>query len=144
MGVMGKRLEVRLPWPPSVNHYWKAHGSRRFISKAARTWLDEAILLLRAPGVRFERPVKVSLLLSPPDRRKRDGDNLEKAIMDALVKAGVIRDDSLWHVPRSCRELVGEYEGYVLLVVEEMSRDKSTFISARLGRAGKEKGSCRG
>ena len=140
---MGKRLEVRLPWPPSVNHYWKAQGNRRFISKAARTWLDEAILLLRAPGVRFEEPVKVSLYLSPPDRRRRDGDNLEKAIMDSLVKAGVIQDDSLRHVPKSCRELVERCKGYVVLVVEEID-DKSTFISARPGRASAAKSGKRG
>ena len=117
---MGKKLEVKLPWPPSVNHYWKARGSRRFISPAAKAWLDEAILLLRAARVRFDRPVRVRMLLSPPDRRRRDGDNLEKAVMDALVKAGVIRDDSLWHVPESCREVLDERLGYVLLEVEEL------------------------
>ena len=137
---MGKRLEVRLPWPPSVNHYWKARGSRRFISPAAKAWLDEAVLLLRAARVRFEGPVKVSMFLSPPNRRRRDGDNLEKAIMDSLVKAGVIQDDSLWHVPRSCKELVNECGGYVLLVVEEISDDKLASIPARPGRAGKKEG----
>jgi Holliday junction resolvase RusA-like endonuclease len=106
----------------------------------AKAWLEEAVLLLRAARVRFGGPVKVSMFLSPPDRRRRDGDNLEKAIMDALVKAGVIRDDSLWHVPKSCKELVGECKGYVLLVVEEMSGDKSTSVSARPGGAGEEKG----
>jgi crossover junction endodeoxyribonuclease RusA len=140
---MGKRLEVRLPWPPSVNHYWKARGSRRFVSPTAKAWLEEAVLLLRAAGVRFDGPVKVSMLLSPPDRRKRDGDNLEKAVMDALVKAGVIQDDSLWHVPKACRDLVGECKGYVLLVVEEISGDKSTPIPARPGGAGAAKGSRR-
>jgi crossover junction endodeoxyribonuclease RusA len=136
---MGKKLEVKLPWPPSVNHYWKARGSRRFISPIAKAWLDEAILLLRAARVRFDGPVKVSMFLSPPDRRRRDGDNLEKAVMDSLVKAGVIQDDSLWHVPRSCKELVGECKGYVILVVEEAD-DKLASIPARPGRAGKKKG----
>jgi crossover junction endodeoxyribonuclease RusA len=136
---MGKRLEVRLPWPPSVNHYWKARGSRRFISPTAKAWLDEAVLLLRAARVRFDGPVKVSMFLSPPDRRRRDGDNLEKAIMDSLVKAGVIRDDSLWYVPRSCKELVGECGGYVLLIVEEAD-DKFAPIPGRLGKAGSAKG----
>ncbi len=116
---MGKRLEVRLSWPPSVNHYWKARGSRRFISPMAKAWLDEAILLLRATKVRFDGPVRVRMLLSPPDRRRRDGDNLEKAIMDSLVKASVIQDDSLAYVKRSCREVLDEYLGYVLLEVEE-------------------------
>jgi crossover junction endodeoxyribonuclease RusA len=137
---MGRRLEVKLPWPPSVNHYWKARGGRRFISPTAKAWLDEAILLLRATRVRFDGPVRVSMFLSPPDRRRRDGDNLEKAVMDALVKAGVIQDDSLRHVPEARRELVGDCGGYVLLVVEEMGDDKPASIPARLGRAGKEKG----
>ncbi len=116
---MGKRLEVRLSWPPSVNHYWKAHGSRRFISPIAKAWLDEAILLLRATRVRFDGPVRVRMLLSPPDRRRRDGDNLEKAVMDSLVKAGVIQDDSLAYVKKSCKEVLDAYLGYVLLEVEE-------------------------
>jgi crossover junction endodeoxyribonuclease RusA len=140
---MGKRLEVKLPWPPSVNHYWRARGNRRFISPIAKAWLDEAVLLLRAARVRFDGPVKVSMLLSPPDRRRRDGDNLEKAVMDALVKAGVIKDDSLWNVPRSHRELLGERKGYVLLVVEEMGDDKFAPIPAGPGGAGQEKGSRR-
>ena len=137
---MGKKLEVKLPWPPSVNHYWKARGSRRFISPQAKAWLDEAVLLLRAARVRFDGPVKVSMFLSPPDRRRRDGDNLEKAVMDSLVRAGVIQDDSLWHVPKSCKELVNECGGYVLLVVEEISGDKLAPIPARPRGAGAAKG----
>jgi crossover junction endodeoxyribonuclease RusA len=88
----------------------------------ARAWLNEAVPLLKAARVRFDGPVRMYMLLSPPDRRRRDGDNLEKAIMDALVKAGVIRDDSLKYVPKSCKELADEYVGYVLLVVEEVER----------------------
>jgi crossover junction endodeoxyribonuclease RusA len=116
---MGKRLSVKLPWPPSVNHYWKARGGGRFIAPRARAWLDGAVLLLRASGVRFDGQVVVRMYLSPPDRRKRDGDNLEKAIMDALVKAGVIVDDSIEYVKKSCKEVLGERKGYVLLEVEE-------------------------
>jgi crossover junction endodeoxyribonuclease RusA len=142
MGAMGKRLEVKLPWPPSVNHYWRARGNRRFINPMAKAWLDEAILLLRSTRMRFDEPVKVSMFLSPPDRRRRDGDNLEKAVMDALVKAGTIKDDSLAYVKKSCREVLDERLGYVLLVVEEMN-DKLTPLSTGPGEAGKEKGSRR-
>ncbi len=116
---MGKRLSVKLPWPPSVNHYWKARGRRRFISPKAKAWMDEAVWILRAPRIRFEGAVAVRMRLSPPDRRRRDGDNLEKAVMDALVKAGVIGDDSLEYVKKSCKEVLDERKGYVLLEVEE-------------------------
>jgi crossover junction endodeoxyribonuclease RusA len=38
--------------------------------------------------------LKVELLAHPPDRRRRDLDNLQKALLDAVVAAGVIEDDS--------------------------------------------------
>lgn len=49
-------------------------------------------------------PVSVSVLVVRPDRRKRDLDNLLKAVLDTLVLLGVIEDDSViekilisWH-----------------------------------------------
>lgn len=33
--------------------------------------------------------------IAPPDRRKRDEDNLKKIVFDALEHAGVVKDDSL-------------------------------------------------
>jgi crossover junction endodeoxyribonuclease RusA len=37
--------------------------------------------------------VSVSIVLKPPDRRRRDIDNTAKAILDALAGAGVYDDD---------------------------------------------------
>jgi len=108
-----------LPWPPSVNHYWKTRGQRRFLSPHAKAWMEEALWILRACHVRFDKPVKVKMFLSPPDRRVRDGDNIEKPIYDALKKSGVIPDDSLKWVRQSCREVMDSHEGYVLVIVEE-------------------------
>ena len=39
------------------------------------------------------QPVAVFIFARPPDRRKRDLDNILKAILDALVYGGVIKDD---------------------------------------------------
>lgn len=38
--------------------------------------------------------MKVALVLSPPDKRKRDLDNYLKATLDAMTHAGVFVDDS--------------------------------------------------
>ena len=39
--------------------------------------------------------VAVSIDAYPPDKRRRDLDNIQKALLDALVHADVIEDDSL-------------------------------------------------
>lgn len=39
-------------------------------------------------------PLVVTLTAFPPDKRRRDLDNLPKVVLDSLTKAGVWRDDS--------------------------------------------------
>lgn len=39
--------------------------------------------------------VSLSLDCYPPDRRRRDIDNILKCLLDSLVNAGVLEDDSL-------------------------------------------------
>lgn len=44
--------------------------------------------------------ISVSVLVYPPDRRRRDIDNILKASLDSLVHGGLIEDDSLIDVLR--------------------------------------------
>jgi crossover junction endodeoxyribonuclease RusA len=46
---------------------------------------------LKADAGRLE----LSVMLYPPDRRRRDIDNVCKALLDSLTFAGLIEDDSL-------------------------------------------------
>jgi len=101
MGVVSPRtepmaLEATLPWPPSVNHYWAARGNGRYLAPHAQRWHKEAWAILRGTwrGKPMRGEVAVLLVLHPPDRRRRDLDNLLKAVLDALVHAGVLQDDS--------------------------------------------------
>jgi crossover junction endodeoxyribonuclease RusA len=109
-------IHATLPWPPSVNHYWKSSGKRRYISPQARQWLEEALwLLTKARDTRptIQGEVAVSITVYPPDRRKRDLDNLLKPILDALAKSGVIEDDyqvAGLHIERFCPEKPGRVE----------------------------------
>lgn len=87
----------RLPWPPSVNGYWRHNARGSYITKAGREFREEALIDIRrqlgdVPPIMGR--VRVSVELTCPDRRKRDIDNHgAKAVLDALVHAGVIRDD---------------------------------------------------
>lgn len=86
-----------LPWPPSVNHYWRTvmikRAPRVLISKEGRNYRKEVQVIAGASNPITGR-LSVCIAASPPDRRKRDLDNLPKAILDALTHAGVWEDDS--------------------------------------------------
>ena len=101
------QLTIELPWPPSVNHYWRyVPGQRPKRSRGARDY----ILIVRKTLAYLDYPkfgcgrLSVTVDLYPPDRARRDIDNLMKALLDALQKAGAYKDDSQVDELRIVRE----------------------------------------
>jgi crossover junction endodeoxyribonuclease RusA len=91
-------IELTLPWPPSVNTYWRMFKNRMIISEAGRKYrvaVGEQVLLQTRGKARTNGPVKVTIEAWKPDNRRRDLDNLLKAVLDSLGHAGVYIDDSL-------------------------------------------------
>lgn len=89
-------IYLTLPFPPSINGYWRAYQGRQIISKRGREYracVLKQMLQERVPC--FECELEVHLTLCPPDKRKRDIDNYTKAVFDALSHASFWRDDSL-------------------------------------------------
>ena len=88
-------LEVELPYPPSINHYWRRVGARTLISREGRRFRREVIATLAAMGVQpMTGPLFVRVDVYPPDRRRRDLDNVQKSLFDALEHGGAYGDDS--------------------------------------------------
>lgn len=84
-----------LPYPPSVNTYYRHVGSRVLISRDGRGYRKTVGQLLLLAGAKsLTGPLAVEVDLYPPDRRKRDLDNAPKAMLDALQAAGLYEDDS--------------------------------------------------
>ena len=93
-------MELILPFPPSVNHYYRRVGQRTLISREGRKY-RRAIggLLALGGGSGIRRPpaggrIALAMDAFPPDRRRRDLDNLLKCTQDSLAHAGVFEDDS--------------------------------------------------
>lgn len=84
---------ITLPWPPSVNTYWRTFRGRMIISKAGREY-RQAVASLIQGSWRYTKSVKVTITAYRPDNRKRDLDNLLKATLDSLTYAGIWEDDS--------------------------------------------------
>jgi crossover junction endodeoxyribonuclease RusA len=88
-------IEVTLPWPPSVNSYWRSFNGRAILSEKGRQYrkaVADQVLIQRA-AKHLEKPLRVEIEAFRPDRRRRDLDNLLKAVLDGLAHAGVYSDD---------------------------------------------------
>ena len=82
-------IEVTLPWPPSVNSYWRSFNGRAILSEKGRQYREavaDQVLIQRA-AKHFEKPLRVEIEAFRPDRRRRDLDNLLKAVLDGLAQA---------------------------------------------------------
>jgi Holliday junction resolvase RusA-like endonuclease len=79
-----------LPYPVSVNGAFKLHNGAR-LSKQYRAWRDAAgFELLSQRPQKMPGRVHVSIAFRAPDRRRRDIDNLLKAVLDLCVKHQII------------------------------------------------------
>ena len=88
-------LKLELPYPPSVNHYWRHYRGRTVISDAGMQFRHAVRLLLIRQHIQLMTgPLAVSFEVYPPDRRKRDLDNLLKGLADSLEHGGAFLDDS--------------------------------------------------
>lgn len=89
-------LALILPYPPSVNHYYHRLPDRVVITQAGRDY-RQAVGVAVAQQCPAHPPLtgRLAILieLHAPDRRTRDTDNPEKALLDALTHAGVYEDD---------------------------------------------------
>jgi len=88
-------VELELPFPPSINHYFSYYQGRPVLSKDARAYRHQVRRIVSAAGIKpLMGPIAVRIDICPPDNRRRDCDNSQKSILDALQHAGAFWDDS--------------------------------------------------
>lgn len=125
-GAEGMQVTLALPWPPSVNHYYRHVGPRVFISKDGRRFREAVKAVARRAGCpRLEGPVTMKGRFHPPDRRRRDLDNVGgKAFIDALQCAGLFTDDC--QIKRISLEMLEPVEnGLCVIELENIDNGES-------------------
>ena len=93
-----------LPFPPSVNRLWRFSGPRMYRTKVYTEWADDAVRHLQqqqAPSSPIDYPVALELAVGRPDARKRDIDNVNKAVLDLLEHVQILENDHHVHDLRS-------------------------------------------
>ena len=86
---------LALPYPPSLNRYYRTVKGRILISAEGRKYqatVADYIAESRTAAALAGR-LAVEISVFPPDRRRRDLDNVSKCLLDSLTKAGVWGDD---------------------------------------------------
>lgn len=86
----------QLPFPPTMNTYWRHVGRRVLLSAKARQFRKDVVATIgdghrRMP---YTESLFLTIVFYPPDQRRRDLDNLPKGLLDGLKYAGVYFDDS--------------------------------------------------
>ncbi|ELW18056.1 RusA family crossover junction endodeoxyribonuclease [Escherichia coli] len=88
------RIEFVLPYPPTVNTYWRRRGSTYFVSKAGERYRRDVALIVRQQRLKLNLSGRlvIKIIAEPPDKRRRDLDNILKAPLDE-PHAGLLIDD---------------------------------------------------
>lgn len=95
-----------VPFPYVLgNHAWKHAGRKHYLTEKAKRYYWDVAYVCRAQNAvwRLEGSLEVEVRIYPPDKRKRDADNVWKVVADSLTKAGVWCDDSQIHDIRLLR-----------------------------------------
>ncbi len=116
-------IEVELPFPPSVNHYYRRVGPRTLISREGRRFRERVCALLASLGIAgLEGPLHLEIEVYPPNGQRRDIDNVQKALLDAIQHGGLYADDS--QIKKLNIEMRGPVRGGRTLVrLEEIADD---------------------
>ena len=114
-------INIRLPWPPTINTYYTIARGRKILSKKGREFKKAAAaeLLIQQPPKGLTGRLEVNIDVFPPDRRRRDIDNLCKATVDSLQDYGVFFDDEQIDILRIRRKQI-EKPGYVRVYISEI------------------------
>lgn len=115
-----------LPYPPTANTYWRHPtkgklAGRHLISEKGRAYRAEvqALALTQKLNIGMNGRLKVNIQVLKPDNRKRDLDNLLKSLLDSIVKAGIVEDDSLFKDIRIIETGI-EKPGSVFITIENL------------------------
>ena len=118
---------LELPFPPSMNTYWRNFRGRMVLSKAGRQFkitVQDYIIENNIPKF-GSRKLKITMILRPRDKRKVDIDNRIKAVLDSLEDAGVFDDDfQVDHLEMIRGEAIKG--GLVRVLIEEIQDPRQT------------------
>ena len=125
---MDKMIEIKLPYPPTINTYYRHPHGKTLISKKGREYRNMVVGYCMIHRIRpMEGRLKMLILAFPPDRRRRDMDNIQKPLLDALQHGRAFIDDSQIDKLITERRTV-ERGGYVVVKIAQWNPETRKVI----------------
>lgn len=89
-------LRFELPYPPSINHYYVRASSGVVLGEKGKRYRRDVAFLLHRYRQSYagDKRLVVTINLFPPDKRKRDIDNILKCLLDSMEHANVYENDN--------------------------------------------------
>ncbi len=86
---------LELPWPVSLNAYWRICQGRLIVSSQARAYRQKVCYMAyKLRRAYWDKRVSMHIEAYPPDKRCRDIDNLLKITLDSLQEAKIYENDN--------------------------------------------------
>lgn len=109
------------PYPPSVNRMWRTFRGRMILSAQGREYRKVCAGFAQTLGLintfSSAHRLSVHVQAQPPDRRKRDLDNVFKGLLDSLQSSGIIPNDE--QIDRLCiLRMPPVKEGLLIISIE--------------------------
>ena len=88
-------ITLEIAYPPSANRIWRKYKGRIVRDPVYVQWLDtEGWKIISQKQGGISGPYRLFVEAVKPDKRRRDLDNIAKALSDLLKSVGTIDDDS--------------------------------------------------
>jgi len=94
-------VRLIIPYPPALNSLYRAGNGKYWMTQKGKDYKTEIAIILRAQKLPYytkDQRLSMTLLVTPPDRRKRDIDGILKLLCDSLQRKlpfnpGLYEDD---------------------------------------------------
>lgn len=120
-------LRIEIPFPPSINHYYIYANNKVILSEKGKIYRRDVSFLCNRYRERCSKDMRLCVTINvfPPDKRKRDLDNLLKCTLDSLQHAGIYHDDNQIDMLTIIRRHVDKNKlGYLQIWISECSSNE--------------------
>ncbi len=116
--------EFVLPWPPTVNTYWRRRGSQYYISDKGQKYRKDVQQIIRQLRLDIftKSRLRITIIAEPPDSRRRDLDNYVFGM--TLMSLGRKHGRSDCWAGRVLQKAEGVIEGMLIMQGVKLEMDR--------------------